>query len=139
MKKDVTVFIYARVSTEEQAKKFSIPAQIDKAKEYFESDKFKEYCETHNLHIKESPIILEEDESSVEGRARTKYQNMIDQIQDGWNSPEKTDTLKSLSGISIILQRALLIQCRVSSLAIVKDFNVLKDGPMGLIFAVKSH
>ena len=56
-----------------------------------------------------------------------------------WNSPEKMDTLKSLSCILIILQRAFLIQGRVSSLSVVKDFNILKDGPSGLIFAVKSY
>jgi hypothetical protein len=49
------------------------------------------------------------------------------------------DTLKSLNGILIILQRAFLIQGRMSSLSIAKDFDVLKDGPMGLIFAVKGH
>jgi hypothetical protein len=49
------------------------------------------------------------------------------------------DTLKNLNGILIILQRAFLIQGGMSSLPVVKDFDVLKDGPTGLIFAVESH
>ena len=56
-----------------------------------------------------------------------------------WTSPEKMDTLKSLSCILIILQRTFLIQGGMSSLSIVKDFNLLKDSPKGLNFAMKIH
>jgi hypothetical protein len=34
---------------------------------------------------------------------------------------------------------AFLIQGRISSLPVGKDFDVLKDGPTGSIFAVESH
>jgi len=56
-----------------------------------------------------------------------------------WSSPEKKDTLKSLRCILIILQRAFMIQGRMSSLPVIKNFNILKNSSSGLILGIKSH
>ena len=96
--------------------------------------------EFKEIYKKEFGKTISDEEAEEKGqRLLSLFKIIYRPIPEDWNSPDKMDTLKSLSCILIILQRTFLIQGGMSSLSIVKDFNILKDGPTGLIFAVKSH